>query len=278
MSCARELPLTRRALVAVLLVVVCGMFLMEWAHVVLRARLANDDYARYWSRVLFLPVLTLAVWLIVRDHRGHLSAAFSRRGLTLRWILIGAAVGILARLLWWSQVTARAAFGLLPSASAAPAEPLQLGYACPEWPLLLLAGLHWFVLVPVVEEFVHRGVVQSALARHGAAVSILGASLFFAAMHVPENHAWAFAFGIVFGAMYWRCGSLWPPIITHSVYDGLRLFDWICLRIRWNPDPADLPLTALGIGCTVTAAACAAGIAALVVVLRDRAPRRARPP
>lgn len=260
MNANRHLPLSASSLIAVILVVICIMFFMEWAVVAFRD--AGHDRNLVWnaSRIAGLPMMISAIWLVVRHHRAFLVSLFSAEALTLRLIVTGVLIGFLARIFSWAMITGRAAFGLLPGSLTSPPTPLALSYDCPNALVLLTSLAVWCVLIPIAEEFVHRGVVLSAFANRGPLVSIALSSVFFASMHRPDAYFFVCMFGVVFGIFFWNARSLWPPIATHATYDGLKIFDSMCLQIAWNPSQDDVPMVGLGISCTVLAVSCLAAI------------------
>lgn len=260
----RHLPLPAKSVLAVLLVVVCVMFLMEWANVAFRGSGYGKGFIFTASRIVGLPIMMGLVWLIVRQHRDFLARLFSADGLTLRLIVTGVLIGVLARILSWSLITGRAAFGILPSSLSAPPHHLQFAYDCPNAVVLVPSMAVWFVLIPVTEEFVHRGVVLSAFASRGPWAAIGLSSIFFTLMHPPHAYSFVFMFGIVFGIFFWNVRSLWPPIATHATYDGLKIFDSMCLRIAWNPSHDDVPMVGLGVLCAVIVVSCIAAIGFLI--------------
>lgn len=261
---SRNLPLPAKSVVAVMLVVVCIMFFMAWAELTFRGPGYQSDFVFYVSRIAGLPAMLFLVWLIVRQHREFLARMFSISRSTLRLVATGILVGLLARLFSWSLITGRAAFGILPSSEATPSLPFQWAYGCPEIETLITSVVVWLVLVPVTEEFVHRGVILSALAHRGPLIAIGLSAIFFALMHPPGSYLFVFLFGIVFGILYWNARSLWPPIATHATYDGLKIFDSMCLQVTWNPSHDDLPLLGLGVICAIIVASCAAAIGFLI--------------
>lgn len=264
MNPTRHLSLPTRSIVAVMLVVVCIMFFMEWANVAFRDSGYGEDFVRYASRIAGLPVIALLVWLVVREHRGFVKGLFSSDGLTVKIVLTGIAVGLLARIFWWSQITARASFGWLATSLEAPPQPLSISFSCPEAPVLTMAILVWLILIPFAEEFVHRGILMSALNDKGPITAIGGSALIFSAMHRPESYLFVFLFGVLFGVLFWNVRTLWGPIIVHATYDGVTVLDWHCMKTSWNPRPEDLPHTALGIATASIATACVIGIVFLV--------------
>lgn len=264
MNTDRHLPLPAKSIAAVLLVLVCVMFFMEWANVAFRIAGYSQELVHYASRILGLPVMALLVWLVVRQHRGHLRKLFSTNKLTIRLALTCIVVGFLARLFWWSQITARAAFGWLESSRQALPQTLDISFACPELPVFLSAMLVGWILVPLTEEFIHRGVLLSAFANRGPVLAIGLSALIFASMHRPGSFWFVFLFGVVFGVLFWNSRTLWAPVIVHATYDGIIVFDWYCLKTAWNPSPGDLPLTTVGIASGALSAVCAVGIAFLI--------------
>lgn len=264
MSTSRYLPLTTKSFVAVVLVVVCVMFMMAWANVAFRESAFSKDNVFYASRIAGLPIISFLVWLLVREHRSFLRRLFSFEGVTVRIVLTSIVVAVLARLFWWSQIIARASLGWLETASTTPPAALSIVFSCPELPTLLMAVVVWWFLVPFTEEFVHRGVLMSALSDKGPVFAVAISALIFAAMHRPESYLFVFLFGVVFGSLYWNARTLWAPIIVHATYDGIIVLDWYCLKTSWNPPPEDLPNHALGLSAGLVATVCAAGIAFLV--------------
>lgn len=264
MNANRHLPLPTRSIVAVLLILVCVMFFMEWSNVAFRGSGYGEDIVHYASRIVGLPVITILVYLVVREHREFAKGLFSMDGLTVKIAITGVAIGLLARVFWWSQITARASFGWLATSLEAPPESLSVSFSCPEVSVLIMAIVVWCFLVPLTEEFVHRGILMSALNDKGPIIAIAGSAFIFAAMHRPDSYLFVFMFGVIFGVLFWNARTLWGPIIVHATYDGVIILDWYCLKTSWNPRPEDLPHTALGIATASIATACALGIAFLV--------------
>lgn len=105
----------------------------------------------------------------------------------------------------------------------------------PWWAIALLFG--WVAGVgPIMEEFVFRNGIQKLLTyRTGAPVAILLTSAGFAALHVPSYGGLAAGVGLavpvatiftgsaVFGALYWRTGTVVVPMAAHMLYNGVVL-------------------------------------------------------
>ena len=155
----------------------------------------------------------LAMAVRVRSPR-----AFGVRGTSWRWLLAGAAFGVLAWLairgviLAWVALTgdrSNPQGGFLPAVTGGGA--VLVG-------LLLLGS----VLVPFGEELLFRGVVASSLSRYGPWVAVLGSAAVFAIMHgISVVLPAAFLLGVVNVLLLRRTGSVWPGVVTHGVNNAL---------------------------------------------------------
>jgi membrane protease YdiL (CAAX protease family) len=80
------------------------------------------------------------------------------------------------------------------------------------------------VVAPLVEELFFRGILLQVcwqLSRHAGA-SIVLAGAFFGFMHVsqPQDVAPLATMGILLGYLRFRCGSLWPCILLHLLFNA----------------------------------------------------------
>ena len=78
------------------------------------------------------------------------------------------------------------------------------------------------VVAPLSEELLFRGFIYGGLAQSiiGPLGAILTTSVIWAALHI--QYTWLiimqiFLYGVVFGVVRWKSGSLWPPIISHCL-------------------------------------------------------------
>lgn len=255
-SFERRLPIGRRTFLAILLSLVLALLLQARLALDLAASGRDADHALALARLMTLPPLLTAVLWLLRDRRRLLCARLGPAGLTARIVCTGMATGVLMRAAGWSQVTASGAFGVLEAARDAPARAFGIGVDCPAFEVMAAAVATWLVVVPLTEEIVHRGVVQSYLAGHGKRVAIGGSTLVFALMHEPGTWPWVALMGSLFALQYWNARTLWLPVITHASYDGLIPLDELCLRLSWNPPDAELPLLAVGVPAAAVFASC----------------------
>ena len=121
---------------------------------------------------LILAILSLPV---LSKHRHFIAALFSTRPLTLRVVVAAIVVGLLFRVATGSLLVARIAFGWQVNDDPAAIEGPLLHIQCPPVASMLLGLAVSSILIPLIEELVHRGFVQTFLHRHGAFISV-GAS------------------------------------------------------------------------------------------------------
>lgn len=272
-------PLPRvslRALLAVLLCLLCVLFLLAWGTLKLREAGHPVPVAENLPRLLGLPLLFAAAWLIVRSD-GHRPLRLFAGRLHGPLVLAAIAIGVLARIAEWAQITARGSFGLLPGARLADPLPFAASWACPEAGVLALAFFVWLFLVPVTEEFIHRGIIQNSFRHRGALAAILLSALIFMFAHPPASYATVLVMGLIFGLQYWNTAVLWYPVITHAVYDGLIPLDEHCLELAWNPPVESLPAWQPGLISTAVFLVALATVGLLLLKMKRVEPVATQP-
>ncbi len=146
-------------------------------------------------------------------------AAFGFRRTSVRWLLIGAAVGVVAmgfsvllEHVYFMFVVEPNTQGDFQAAARAGLLPLTA---------LVVAGA---LLTPLGEELVFRGVIANVLNRYGAWPGVVGSAALFAAVHgFSVIFLNAFLVGILTGLLLRKTGSLWPGVVVHVVFNGLWL-------------------------------------------------------
>lgn len=234
-----------RLVALVLVAQVCALFFRSWIQITLVRNGVDVALAKNFSYLALPPMLLLLLYPIWITRSTELAANFRYKDLTLRIICIGIALGIALRLGIWGLLLARAGLGL--HSYAADDTSLLIWFACPS---LAVAGLHVLVasiLTPVTEEIINRGMLASWLSRYGMASAILTSAFLFAIFHHPQGIIAAFIFGIYVGKLFLTSGSLWGPLIAHSVFNALILLDWYCLHVIWEPAELTPPIILSGV-------------------------------
>ena len=256
--------LSPAALLALLLFGALALF----CHAYLRIRLQNagisPEHAYNLSYLVVPPIALAPVPVILRGQTETFKKLFDPRRLDLRLVLGAIALGVLLRVIFWAKIVGRGALGIGLDPSLSDGFGPTFSFDCPSLLVLALGFLVMAILVPITEEILHRGVLQSAFVSRGPIVAIGLSALLFALFHQPSSYAWGFLIGIIVGMQFWRTQTLLATIITHGTYNGLAQIDWICLNSRWQPAPQDLPLVQLGMTAVFVGLIALTGIAVLL--------------
>lgn len=222
-----------------------------FTQIVLQKRLQEGGldltFARNLSYLIVPPMLAALMYTILRANKEMLLGMLSPRTLNVRIILSAIAIGVLVRIGWWSQLFLRISVGLIQNPNPTAIEGPIFSFACPPPAPLLLALLVWGCLVPVTEEVINRGLIQSWLMHRGRVYAIGVSAFIFAIFHPPATIPAAFVFGIIAGAQFVNTKTLWAVIITHATFDLLIVLDWRCLHTVWNPPASELPMAGLAV-------------------------------
>ncbi len=171
----------------------------------------------FWVKIALAASLLAGLALLL--------SAETRRALS-RWKAWHPAAGAAAALLLYLVfLLGRAALAaLLPSSRAAIASVYAPRAGWPLW----LIGLLLALVTGPAEEIYWRGLLQRALAeRLGPAGGLLAASACYALVHIwtlnlPLILA-ALTAGLAWGWLFLRAGSLWPAVLSHSIW-SLAIF------------------------------------------------------
>ena len=151
--------------------------------------------------------------------------AFGVQNAGRKWVLVGAALGVLAFGL--SFLIEGFYFSLITEANTQADFQAAAQGGIFSLAILMITGA---LFTPFGEEVLFRGVIANALNRYGAWAGICGSALIFAAVHGPSVIFWnALMVGILTGFLFRRTSSLWPVLATHAVYNGLHLLYYAML-------------------------------------------------
>ena len=265
-----------KSLALVLIALVAMLVFRSWLQLQLIAGGMQNDLAQHVSYLLAVPALLVLVAPLWRSDGDFLLTQYQRSGINLRVILIGIGIGLVIRIAWWAQLFAGTAFGIYrssdPNAIVGPEFVLQ----CPSWQILLGGIAALAVVVPFVEEVIHRGYIVNWLRNRGFAVSCLVSAFLFAIFHNYSSWETAFTIGLLFALIYWRTESLWPTTLAHSSYNLASRFDWGCIRGNWNPIEEQIPVLFVGVPATIAFAIAVVAIFVLISKFPNQAPGSAR--
>ena len=254
-------------LTGVLVALLAALVARAWLQVQLLQDGMPRGLAADLSYLFVVPVLVFLLWPLWRSQKSFLRDQFRRFDLTWRVALRAFAIGLLLRLLWWAQLIAGIALGIYSSDDPDAIVGPVFSFQCAAPQNVILGFLVMAIMVPLIEEVVHRGYVMTALRHRGFVVSVLVSALVFMMLHEFASWPVSFVGGLVFGLQYWTTQSLWSSLISHATVNGLIQLDWRCLSGHWNPQ-ADIPLVMPGLIATATFVA---GLVALLYLLRQTA-------
>ena len=256
--------------VGILLATVLALLARAWLQVQLVENGVPRLRAADLSYIAALPIFMLLVFPVAKKDKFFIARQFHAADISLRIILIAIIVGLLFRVAWWSQLVARISFGLTSGDGAIATAGPTFAYQCPPLGVIGLGVLVSAVLIPIIEEIVHRGYVLSALKSRGPVIAILLSTIVFMILHRLADWDFTFVAGAMLGTMYWLTGSLWAPVITHGVINLTPQLTWRCMTLQWNPSTDSLPLLGPGLVSLTILATSAAGIAWLLIFLSKR--------
>ena len=262
-------------ILATLLVLVAVLLARSWLRTTLLQQGSPHYLAADLSYLIVPPLLALFLTPILRARPGLLRALFRVDGLSLRLVLTAIMIGLLLRIAWWSQLFAGVALGMYADSAAAQTLQPRFAFECPAASAMLLGLAVTVILVPIVEEIVNRGLLQSFLSHLGPWLAIPAAAGIFALTHRSASWTFVLGAGLVLGVLFWKTQALWLSLATHASFNGLALLDWRCLQAQWNPPATLLPLWNVAIPGLVTLAIATLSI---VFLLHKKIPGRTRLP
>jgi len=257
--------ISRTTLVAVLVATLAALTARSWLQIQLMQRGMQSLVAADLSYLAVPPILILLLFPLWRSEKAFLGNQFRRSDLTWRLALTAVVIGILIRVLWWSHLIAGVSFGIYVSPDLEATAGPTLSFQCNSEGVVFLGFFVMAFLMPLVEEVVNRGYVQTAFRQRGFIIAVIVSSVIFALFHHFSSWPLVFIAGLVLGTQYFFTRSLWMSLITHATVNGLIQIDWRCLSVVWNPSLDRLPLLELG---TAALTIMTASLVILVVILR----------
>ncbi len=261
-----EQRIAGKTVVVVAIATITALIFRTWLQVTLIRAGTDTRLAADLSYLLVPPIMALLLAPLWRTERRFIIEQLQLVDLSRRFLLQALLVGVLLRLIWWSQLVAGVAFGVYSaSTSDVPVGPV-FGFRCASPEGLGLGFLVTVLLTPTIEELVNRGYFLSFLRPRGPLIAILVSAAVFAVLHKSTFWPFAFLAGIVFGYLYWSTRSLWSGLIAHVTFNALTLLDWRCLSVQWNPGADAVP--AMTPGVTAITMLIASAVALAVVLLK----------
>ena len=256
--------ISRTTLVAVLVATTAALVARSW----LQIRLVEDGIgqavATDLSYLVVPPILIFLLFPLWRNEKSFLKSLFRHQDLTWTLALTAIAIGVLIRLLWWSQLIAGASFGFYASADPDAIVGPVISFQCNSPEFVILGFIVMAIFVPLIEEIVYRGYVQTALQRRGFLIAVITSTIVFVVLHRFSSWPFVFFAGFIFGAQYWLSHSLWTSLITHATINGLIQIDWRCLNTIWNPQAESIPFFLPGVISIAVAIMCVVCLALLL--------------
>ncbi|HUD97592.1 MAG TPA: CPBP family glutamic-type intramembrane protease, partial [Woeseiaceae bacterium] len=154
--------------------------------------MAND-----LSYLIVPPILLVLMFPYLRMCKNSLRELFAPSRLTARVVVLSIMLGLVLRLTYWASLTLMIGTGLIknddPNAITGPI----LGFECVSLPVLVLSLAVMTVVVPVVEEVMHRGFILYKMMSRGTVPAIVFSAFYFAIVHESGTYIPAFFAGIV---------------------------------------------------------------------------------
>jgi membrane protease YdiL (CAAX protease family) len=233
---------SRTTLAAVLVATLAALTGRSWLQIQLTQGGMESQVAADLSYLVVPPILVLLLFPLWRSEKIFLKNPFRRQDLSWQLVRNAIAIGILIRLLWWSQLIAGASFGIYTSPEPEAVVGPIISFQCSSPGIVILGFFVMAILVPLIEEIVNRGYIQTAFRHRGFVVAVVMSSLIFALFHRFSSWPSVFIIGLILGAQYFFTRSLWMSLISHATVNGLIQIDWRCLSVIWNPSSDGLPL------------------------------------
>ena len=173
-------PISRTSIVAVIVATTAALVGRAWLRVQFLDGGMDPRMAADLSYLLVPVILAFLLFPLWSGEKQFLVAQFRRVDINYRVVIRALAIGVLVRVMAWCELVAGVSFGLYSSDDPNAVIGPNFSFQCGPVDLFLLGFLVMAVLVPLIEEIVHRGYVISALRHRGYIISLLISAVFFA--------------------------------------------------------------------------------------------------
>jgi len=256
-----ELPSIRISISLIMLFQVSALIIRELARLEMTGAGQEPAIVQHVSALFGFAALGIFMWPLLRGHWMNVPNLFHQPRSWPQLIMCSVAIGLLFRLANWTKMIASIAFGLQGQADSIRATEPVFWWACPPAPSLLLGIVVMAGLTPLVEEFVHRGLILCSLFKRRRVAAILVSAISFSVLHSFNDILLAFAFGIVAAIQMINYRTLWASLLAHMTFNLMITFDWDCLHGIWIPESASPTLGVISTGLTIAFLVAALAIA-----------------
>lgn len=201
-----------------LLVKFIGLFGVDSHTALLAVRSLMSSNAFYDVIQMLLSVFTLVIPAAIFAKSAHLDAdeCFNVKGRCIKGLvpMIGMCQMIITFTLTFSSIIMTVFVSPVFGFEASLLDYGTVEFDFIEFTVMTISNA---VLVPVIEEFMFRGVVLSYLKRYGTVYAVVASSLLFGIAHSsPEQSVFAFSFGLVAAFCSVVTGNIKTSIILHA--------------------------------------------------------------
>ena len=150
----------RTHLIAVLVALAAALVARAVLQLELREVGLQRQFAADLSYLVVPPLLAVLLFPVLKASRGRLRERFNTAHLNARLVINALALGALLRLAWWCHLIAGVSLGIyqndVPDLVSGPV----IVFRCPPAYLLATSVLVMSILVPLVEEIIHSGLMD----------------------------------------------------------------------------------------------------------------------
>lgn len=202
----------------VLIFIVLGVIIVQLDQTIFDEARDRTEAMLWFALLLATSVLTATGYVLAwRTPLGWGIVGMTRP--TRRWILIAVAVGVILFFVG-ERVDSALGLGILADFKREFGSGLESEVGV----ISLLAAR--VLLLPLALEVYFRGVLLNFFAnRLGQEAGLFVSSILFAGLFfspsIPISMAYGFIYGIAYGLLFLRSGSLWPAIVGHATLGGL---------------------------------------------------------